>query len=226
MTGALPIVEARDVRVYHNAGLFVPRRKYVTPSVSFSICANEVVGLSGPSGCGKTSLGKALLGLLPTWEGDVLWRGRSIRRGAPAGLRSRYGWIGQEPTLAFNPKRTILETLLETLRVNDLEKGGLDRIFGMCDRLNLDRDLVYRRPFEISPGQIQRGSLIRVFMLDPVFVVLDEPTSSLDPINQALIFERIFSWRREHAQALLLISHSNTLLSRFCSRGISLEASR
>lgn len=223
MSGSLPVLEARNVRVFYNHGFLSPRRNYITPPVSCSILANEIVGLSGPSGCGKTSLGKALLGLSPAWEGDIFWRGNNIRRMSLRRLRPFYGWIGQEPTMAFNPQRKILDALLETLKVNGRSDGGRQRIFKMCDQLNLERELMFRHPFEMSPGQIQRCSLIRVFMLEPRFVLLDEPTSSLDPVNQTQLYEYIFSWRRVHGLAILLISHSNDFLSRICQKIISLE---
>jgi peptide/nickel transport system ATP-binding protein len=223
MNGLAPVLQALDVRVYYNEGILFPRRKNVAGPFTCSIDRDEIVGLAGPSGSGKTSLGKALLGLLPTWEGRIRWNGTDIRENSIRALRSRYGWIGQEPMLAFDPRLRIVDTLRETLKVNGLGGDASKRIRRMCDEMNLDRDLVLRRPFELSPGQVQRCSLIRVFLLEPLFVLLDEPTSSLDPINQAWVFERIFDWRREHGLAILLISHSRALLSRLCGRVVSPE---
>lgn len=226
MKGMPPVIEAAGLRVYYNEGILFPKRKYVAGPFDCSIGRDEVVGLSGPSGSGKTSLGKALLGLIPTWEGTVCWNGIAIRPGAGGPRTKRgnnFGWIGQEPMLAFDPRLTIMDTLLETLRVNGSAGDASKRIEWMCREMNVDHELLLRRSFELSPGQVQRCSLVRTFMLEPGFVVLDEPTSSLDPVNQALIFERLFAWRREHGLAMLLISHSGMLLDRVCARVISLK---
>ncbi len=220
-----PLLEAAGLRVYYREGIIFPKRKYAVGPFGCSVERNEIVGLAGSSGSGKTSIGKALLGLIPTWEGSIRWNGADMRPGDRAprgGGGSRPGWIGQEPMLAFDPRLTIMDTLLETLRVNGLEEGAPERIGRMCAEMNVEKGLLARRSFELSPGQVQRCSLVRAFMLEPEFVLLDEPTSSLDPVNQALIFERIFAWRREHGLALLLISHSRELLERVCGRVITL----
>lgn len=74
------VVEAHDLRVYHPAGSVFARRRWVAGPITLAVHRNEFVGLAGPSGSGKTSIGKAILNLLPTWEGDVFWNGRHVRR--------------------------------------------------------------------------------------------------------------------------------------------------
>jgi ABC-type dipeptide/oligopeptide/nickel transport system ATPase subunit len=219
-----PVIEARDLRVYYDEGYLFARRRWAGGPVSFHVHENELVGLAGPSGSGKTSVGKALLNLIPTWEGDVYWNGRNIRRIPLRRLRRQFGWIGQEPTLAFNPRRRIVDVLRETLRVNGIGGSPDERITEMCDSMNLDPVLIWRYPFELSAGQIQRFALMRVFLLEPGFVLLDEPTSSLDPLNQKQILQQILAWRQRHGLAALVISHSHTLLARLCDRVVTLEA--
>jgi ABC-type dipeptide/oligopeptide/nickel transport system ATPase subunit len=218
-----PIVDARDLRVYYDEGSIVSRRRWAAGPVSFHVHHDEFVGLAGPSGSGKTSVGKALLNLIPSWEGDVYWDGQNTRRIPLRGLRRRFGWVGQEPTLAFNPRKRIADTLHETLAVNGVGGDREERMSGMCRSMNLDPALVTRYPFELSAGQIQRFALVRVFLLEPRFVLLDEPTSSLDPINQAQILQQILAWRRQHGLAALVISHSRKLLARLCDRVLTLE---
>jgi ABC-type dipeptide/oligopeptide/nickel transport system ATPase subunit len=89
--------------------------------------------------------------------------------------------------------------------------------------MNLDPALLHRYPFELSAGQIQRFALIRVFMIEPRFVLLDEPTSSLDPLNQAQILRKMLAWRQQHGLAALIISHSHRLLAQLCDRVLTLE---
>lgn len=214
------VVEARGLRVYHPTGSVFAARRWVAGPVSLAVQRNEFVGLAGPSGSGKTSIGKSLLNLIRTWEGDVFWNGRNIRQSSLRSLRAGFGWISQEPTLAFNPRRQIIRTLEETLAVNG--RTGTGHIAPLCEWMNLDPGLLDRYPFELSAGQIQRFALVRVFMLKPEFVVLDEPTSSLDPINQVQILERILDWRRQHGLSALFIAHSRRLLTRVTDRVVHL----
>lgn len=214
------IVEARELRVYHRNGRIFATRRWVAGPVSLTVRKDEFVGLAGPSGSGKTSLGKALLNLIPTWAGDVFWNGRHVRETSLRPLRAGFGWISQEPALAFNPRRRIRHTLDETLAVNG--RNDPSGIVALCEWMNLEPSLLERYPFELSAGQIQRFALIRVFMLQPQFVVLDEPTSSLDPINQMQIIDRILEWRRRHGLAALFIAHSRRLLARVTDRVVEL----
>jgi len=220
MTDCPAVVQARQLRIYHPSGLVFAARRWVAGPLNLAVRRNEFVGLAGPSGSGKTSVGKALLNLIQTWEGDVFWNGRHVRKTPLRPLRAGFGWISQEPALAFNPRRRIRQTLEETLFVNG--RNSLDAIEPLCGWMNLEPGLLDRYPFELSAGQIQRFALIRVFMLKPEFVVLDEPTSSLDPINQMEILNRILEWRRQHGLAGLFIAHSRRLLETVADRVVEL----
>ena len=223
MTEHTPLIEVRNLNVYHLAGAVLSRRKYCVRLLNFHIHKNEVVGLAGASGSGKTSVGKALLGLTPHWEGDIYWNGSNIRNGIDHSMRRGFGWIGQEATLAFNPSRKIIATLQETLKVNGIEDPQDSCLREMCGRMQLEFSMLHRYPFELSGGQVQRCALLRQLMLTPRFLLLDEPTSSLDTINQLEIFRLIMSWRAEKGLAVMIISHSTALLQRLCNRTIKLE---
>jgi len=212
-----PVLDVRELVIYYRMGVTGSRLRRVAGPLSFQVRAGEFVGLAGPSGCGKSSVGKAVLNLIPNWTGTVCWCGRNIRRSDLRPWRKHFGWIGQEPTLLFNPRRRIGQVLQETLRVHGASGDASSRIAGMCETMNLEPSLVHRYPFELSAGQIQRFALIRTFLLNPKFVVLDEPTSSLDPITQLQIFEFIEQWRTSRQLAALLISHSRVLLERVCA---------
>ena len=218
-----PLIEARDLRIFYRHGSVFSHPRWVAGPISFHVHAGEFVGLAGPSGTGKSSIGKALLDLMPTWEGDVYWKGRNVRTTSIRKARPRFGWISQEPMLAFNPRRRIIDILRETLAVNKMAENANEKIAQMCTSMNLQQDMASRFPFELSAGQLQRFSLIRTFMLNPEFVVLDEPTSSLDPINQAQILDLIQAWRHDHGLAALIIAHSHRLLTKVCDHSLSME---
>jgi ABC-type dipeptide/oligopeptide/nickel transport system ATPase subunit len=219
-----PVVEARQLSVYYWTGRIFAARRWVAGPVDLVIRRNEFVGLAGPSGSGKTSIGKALLNLIPTWVGEVYWNGRNVRQAVLRPLRRGFGWISQEPTLAFNPRRRIRQTLEETLAVNGLSDQG--DLLTLCDWMNLDPCLLDRRPFELSAGQIQRLALVRALMLKPEFVVLDEVTSSLDPVNQMRILDRLIEWRRRYGLSALFIAHSRRLLGKVADRVVQLRETR
>jgi peptide/nickel transport system ATP-binding protein len=220
------MVEARNLKVFYRRGSVLSHPRWVAGPLSFHVHAGEFVGLVGLSGSGKTSIGKALMNLIHTWEGDVYWKGCNVRNTSLRELRPRFGWISQEPMLAFNPRRRITETLRETLAVNRMSGNAQQIIAQMCEMMNLQQSMALRFPFELSAGQIQRFALIRTFMLDPEFVLLDEPTSSLDPVNQAQILDLIQEWRQNHGLAALIIAHSHRLLKRMCDRFLILDAGR
>jgi ABC-type dipeptide/oligopeptide/nickel transport system ATPase subunit len=222
MSEHMAVIEARNLSVFHFSGVMFSRKHYCVRNLTFHIHKNEIIGLAGPSGSGKTSLGKALLGLIPTWDGDVYWNGLNTRSGVTREQRRRFGWIGQESTLAFNPSRKIISVLRETLAVNGIVDSGL-LLEKMCKRMHLDPELLERRPFELSGGQVQRCALMRVLMLGPEFLLLDEPTSSLDTVNQKEIIRLLLDWKDEHGLSMLFISHSKALLGKICNRIMILE---
>jgi peptide/nickel transport system ATP-binding protein len=211
------VIETKNLSVFHYSGVVVARKTYVVRDFTMHIHSGEIIGLSGVSGCGKTSLGKSILNLIPTWDGDIYWDGKNIRTIELRPLRRCYGWVSQEPFSIFNPRRKMIDILTETLQVHHIAET-LDETIAFVSPLlremALDDNLLFRYPFELSGGQIQRFSLLRVLSLQPRFVVLDEPTSSLDPINQKQIVELILHYHSLTALSILWISHSRKLLEK------------
>jgi ABC-type glutathione transport system ATPase component len=209
------VIEARNLSVFHYSGVMFTRRYYAVKNFSLHVHSGEIIGLSGESGCGKSSIGKSILNLIPTWEGDVYWNGTNIRGMDLRTHRRGYGWMSQEPFLIFNPRRKIIDSIAEALRVHHMAMT-LDETMALLSPylrdMSLDGNLLSRYPFELSGGQIQRFSLLRILSLNPRFVVLDEPTSSLDPISRKQIVELILHYHSLTAMSILWISHSRKLL--------------
>lgn len=202
---APPLVRAEGLQVSRNGRrLFAP--------VSFTLSPGQVLGVFGPSGCGKSSLGNALLGLLPH-EG-TLWRDPSVPR-----LGFQKLW--QDPPAAFPTSITLGEGLNDLVRLHQIENA---RIPPLLDKLKLSPDLLTRLPSAVSGGELQRIALLRALLLDPAFLLADEPTSRLDPVTQAHTMRLMVDIATEGGLALIIVSHDKDLLSAICDQVIHLEA--
>lgn len=169
----------------------------------------EIIGITGPSGCGKSTFGDILLGLLPPDEGTV----RRIE-GQPA---IKFQKLYQDPPSAFPQRITLRRAILDLV-----ERHGLDaaRIGPLLRRLRLSPELLDRRPTEVSGGELQRFALLRVLLLDPVFLFADEPTSRLDLITQQETVGLLVELAREEGCAVLIVSHDAELIRKVSDRQI------
>jgi oligopeptide/dipeptide ABC transporter ATP-binding protein len=183
-----------------------------------------MLGLVGESGCGKTTLGRAILGLAPLAAGEVRWRGRRIDRlgrRAFRPLRRELQCVFQDPHACFDPRMTIAGSVAEPLRA--LERGlaaaGRERrAIERLDEVGLGPDLAWRYPHQLSGGQLQRAAIARALIVDPAFVVCDEPVSALDVSVQGQIVELLERVRAGRGLASLFISHNLAVVARLCER--------
>lgn len=169
----------------------------------------EIVGITGPSGSGKSSFGDLLLGLLKPDAGEV------IR--LPQASAIRYQKLYQDPPSAFPQKITLGEAIADLLRLHRLDGT---RVAPLMERLRLSPVLLTRLPTEVSGGELQRFALLRVLLLDPVFLFADEPTSRLDLITQQETIDLLTELARERNCAVLLVSHDAALIEKTCDRQV------
>jgi peptide/nickel transport system ATP-binding protein len=137
-------------------------------------------------------------------------------------LRRRMQLIPQDPYSAINPLHTIGEALMEPLMIHyGLERReALDRVLEMLGRVGLvpPEEFVNRKPNQLSGGQLQRAVIARAMLLNPDYVVADEPTSNLDASIRASIIDLLLEFRREYGQSLLFITHDISLVSLIADR--------
>ena len=171
----------------------------------------EVVGLRGPSGIGKSSLGDTLLGLVKPAKGKVS-RNQSI-----AHIRFQKLW--QDPPAAFPRHQRLGQGLLDLIRLHRLPES---RLLPLMKSLRLNPALLDREPDSVSGGELQRLSIVRALLLDPVFIFADEPTSRLDPLTQQEVMRMLIELARERGIALLLVSHDPELIQKCTDRQIHL----
>jgi peptide/nickel transport system ATP-binding protein len=182
-------------------------------NVSLGIARGETLGLVGESGCGKSTLGRAVLQLRPPTSGKVRFDGvelttldaESMRR-----MRRRLQLIFQDPIASLNPRRCVGDIIAEPLVIAGVrDKAERDRrVRDVMTAVGLDPDAaVGRLPHEFSGGQCQRISIARALILEPEFVVCDEPVSALDVSIRAQILNLLEEMKRRYGLTLLFIAH-------------------
>ncbi len=217
------VVEAEGLAVSFAQG-WQGRSRTLFQGVDLAIDEGQLVGLVGPSGSGKTTLGDVLLGLHRPDEGRVKWNGvelygptgNSIRR-----LRPRYQKIYQDPISSFYPRRTMAQALLDVIRYHGLADDRAraeEMLRSAASRMGLGEEHLKRFPHQLSGGEVQRLALARVLLLQPRFIVADEPTSRVDISVQAHVIRLIAEVVEQERLAVLLISHDLELVKRVCDR--------
>jgi oligopeptide/dipeptide ABC transporter ATP-binding protein len=232
MEAALIEVENLQKHYGTSGGLLAGLRGRSAPKVravngiSFTLRRGETVGLLGESGCGKTTTGRLLLKLTEPTEGQIRYDGRrldEIRGRDLQTFRRRAQLIFQNPFDALNPRFTIWRSLTEPLvnaRVPRAEYGEyVERALDLA-RFSQGRRILQRFPHQLSGGQLQRIVIARALILQPEFVVADEPVSMLDVSVRAGILNLLRDVSRELSLTAVYISHDLSLVRYLCPRTI------
>lgn len=192
--------------------------------VDLKIREGEVVGLVGESGCGKSTLGMTLVRMHEPTGGDIRFRDAPITTIAGAELKSfraEAQIIFQDPYSSLNPRMTIGEIVAEPLRIhrrgNAAERAT--KVHAALRHVRLPpAEFEHRYPADLSGGQRQRIAIARALVLDPVFIVADEPVSMLDVSVQAGILQLLDELSRELGLGVLYISHDIATVGYICDR--------
>ena len=191
----------------------------VVTDVSLALRQGEILGLVGESGCGKSTTARAMLGLAPLSAGTVHVRGEQVEPGSPE-LRTVAQAIFQNPTASFNPRRSLVDSVAEPLRVRG-EGDKAERRARALEELaqvGIAEGVARRRPREVSGGQCQRAAIARATVLRPAALICDEPVSALDVSIQAQILALLAKLRAERGIAMLFISHDLSVVASLCDR--------
>jgi peptide/nickel transport system ATP-binding protein len=182
--------------------------------VSFVIRKGEVFTLAGESGCGKTTTGKLVLRLMPPTSGKVFFEGHEITGLKPEQMRlmrRKMQIIFQDPYASFNPRMKIGKAVGHPLEIHNLalEAERRKRVLDMLELVGLTppEQFVELYPHQLSGGQRQRAAIARSLILEPEFVVADEPVSMLDVSLRASIIDLMLDLKRELQLTYLFITH-------------------
>ena len=211
-----PLLEVRNLKKYFpvHGGVFgrVQNQVKAVDGVSFALGRGKTLGLVGESGCGKSTLGRAILYLQPPSSGQVLIDGEQLDARDKQVLLARrpdMQIIFQDPFASLSPRRTVAQIIREPL---DIHRVGTpaerrERVEEQLHIVGLRQNALNRYPHEFSGGQRQRIGIARALVLDPKFIVADEPVSALDVSVQSQVLNLIEKLQAERGIAFLFISH-------------------
>lgn len=221
------ILELKDLKMYFQVGRgFLGKNKLLKAvnGVTFSINKGDTFGLVGESGSGKTTLGKCILGLYDITDGKILFEGKEISKLNSTEflkIRRKIQMIFQDPFASLNPRLKVKELIVEPLKIQNIKISGKEldkRIDKVLTDVNINLRYKNRFPHEFSGGQQQRICIARALILNPSFIVCDEPIASLDVSIQAQIINLLNDLQREYELTYLFISHDLSIVKFISSR--------
>jgi oligopeptide transport system ATP-binding protein len=222
------LVELEDLRKWFpiRSGLLSRTVGYVkaVDGVSFRITNGETMGLVGESGCGKTTLARTLLRLTEPTGGKVIFSGKDMTKAKGRALRDyrkMTAVVFQDPYASLDPRQTVRSALIEPMKIHHLVSGkdeANQRAADLIRLVGLNPDHLSRYPHEFSGGQRQRIAIARALAVSPEFLVLDEPTSSLDVSVQAQILNLLKALQKDLKLTYLFISHNLSVIRYMCHR--------
>jgi peptide/nickel transport system ATP-binding protein len=230
---ASPVIEARELCIAYPGRSSLFRRGAETVAVdrvSLAVHPGEVVALVGGSGSGKTTLGRAMLRLLPSRSGQLIFRGEDITRREGAALRPfrlACQVVFQDPYSSLDPRMRVRDIVLEALRLLPglTPTEALRRAEAMLDEVGLG-GLGARHPHALSGGQRQRVAIARALVRDPAFVVADEAVSALDATVRRQVLELLREQQQRRGFACLFVTHDLGVVEEIADRVVVMQAGR
>ncbi|MDQ0492298.1 MULTISPECIES: ABC transporter ATP-binding protein [Paenibacillus] len=222
-----PLIQVEGLKKYFpiTGGIFQRTVGHVkaVDDVSFSIHKGESFGLVGESGCGKSTIGRTILRLMDKTDGSVRYKGEDLHtlsKERIRALRPKLQIVFQDPFSSLNPRIKVGEAIGEALLDHGLiDRGKLrNKVNETLDICGLSSYHYDRYPHEFSGGQRQRIGIARALILNPDFIVADEPVSALDVSIQAQIINLLSDLQQERQLTYLFISHDLSVVEHLCSR--------
>ncbi len=228
-----PVLQVKNLNTFFptNKNIFGKTTDYIKAvnNVSFDVYPGETLGLVGESGCGKTTLGRALLQLIKSGQGQIIYKGvditklsnRELRK-----LRKNISIVFQDPYSSLNPHITAGEAIMEPMKVHGIiknYKARKNKAIELLKEVDMDESHFYRYPHEFSGGQRQRICIARALSLNPEFIVCDESVSALDVSIQAQVLNLLNKLKKEFNFTYIFISHDLSVVKFMSDRMIVMK---
>lgn len=219
------LLELRDVKKYYTIKnhLLASKRKYLKAVDGFTlnIHEGETVGLVGESGCGKSTLGRTILRLHSINGGEMKFQGKNIEKlnfSEMRPYRQQMQMIFQDPYASLNPRKTLIQSVIEPLDAFGIGTGKerMEKVKDMLKHVGIGKEHMEKYPHELSGGQRQRVVIARSVILDPKFIVCDEPVSALDVSVRSQVLNLMKDLQQEQNLSYLFISHDLSVVRYLC----------
>lgn len=216
------LLSVKNLKKYFDAG---KGTLHAVDDVSFDINKGETLGLVGESGCGKSTVGRAIIRLHEPTSGDITLEGKDIlkykTRKEMKQMRQEMQIVFQDPYSSLNSRMNTFDLIADPLIVNKLVKNNSEKeekVYKMMETVGLESRLAGSFPHELDGGRRQRIGIARALILEPKFIVMDEPVSALDVSIQAQILNLMDDLQKEFALTYLFISHDLSVVRHISDR--------
>ncbi len=196
---------------------------YAVDDATFDIKKGETVALVGESGSGKSTVGLVINQLERATGGRIFYNGKEISNLKGKDLnayRSKIQMVFQDPQASMDPRMRLKDAIIEVMKAHRIEGDVYKKAVEIMERVGLSEEHLYRYPHELSGGQRQRAVIARALSLNPEFIILDEPTASLDVSVQAQVLELLRELQRKYGYTYLLITHNLAVVRYISSRTV------
>ena len=221
------MIEIKNLRKYFpiKGGFFNKNYGEVkaVENINFKIPEGEILGLVGESGSGKTTLGRSIIRLIEPSAGEILYNNKNIidySEKEMRKLRKEFQIIFQDPFASLDPRKKIFDIISQGLKIHtNLNKQEIyEKVLTIIKDVGLQEEHLNRYPHEFSGGQRQRIGIARSLVLDPKFIIADEPVSALDVTIQAQILNLILELKEKYSLTILFISHDLSVINQIADR--------
>lgn len=216
------MLRVEQLNKQYSSGILRKHRIEAVKNVSFHIPQGKTLGLAGNSGCGKSTVAQLVAQLIHPDSGKVFLDNQELTGLSPGQLkkqRTKLQIIFQHPESSLDPRKKIITSLLEPMVIHKMGKNQeerMEKIEELFELVGLNNTLFNRYPHQISGGEAQRIIIARAMTLDPLVLILDEPTSMLDVSIQAHVMNILKDLQKKKRLTYLFISHDLEVLHWFC----------
>ncbi|QJT79324.1 ABC transporter ATP-binding protein [Kosakonia sp. MUSA4] len=191
----------------------------ILKNINFDLTVATITGIVGSSGSGKTTLARVITGEVPFSSGRLLWRGNELNTNRDQAHRRQIQMVYQDPYVSLNPRITVGKMLAELLTcIQGVKKNALAReVEKLLSLVHLSKDFIPALPGQLSGGERQRVAIARALAVNPLLLVADEPTSSLDVSIRTSILDLFKELRDTLGLTILFISHDLLAVRYVCN---------